>query len=371
MSICLRKRKNSDGTTSLLLDIYHNGQRTYEFLKELKLCKPITPEDRKENRERLNLAERIKNKREQQLQGDEYDVTPEFRKGIDFVKYFEAYFNKYDMMDKRVMKGSFNKFKKFMEEEGIKSLTTKKINAAIIIQFKEYLVKKLNGETPANYFKKFKKMLRHGVKEKIFSSEIPVLLSSKDKELIVKVNAGIKKDILTFEEIQILASTPLHNNEVKRAFIFSCLTGLRFCDVNNLKWRNIQKGLLNIIQQKTGVPVRINLNQSALDILGKSGSSGESVFELPSHNACLKNLETWCNDAGIQKHITWHCARHSFATGIIYYGSDVKSASSLLGHNSLAYTDRYVRIVEKLKEKAVENLPEVSFNKKLDQKINA
>lgn len=301
MSICLRKRKNSDGTTSLLLDIYHNGQRSYEFLDLLKLCKPITPIDRKRNREHLELAKEIRNKREQQIQGDEYDVTPKFRKGIDFIKYFEAYLNKYNKKDKRVMEGCFNKFKEYMIEEEIKSLTTKKISAAVVIQFKDYLIQKLNGETPANYFKKFKKMLRHGVKEKIFASEIPVLLSSKDKDLTVKINSGIKKEILSFEEIQMLATTSITNNEVKRAFLFSCLTGLRFCDVKILQWKNIQKGLLNITQQKTGIPVRINLNQSALNILGKCGKGDEYVFTLPSHNACLKNLKLWCKKAGIQK----------------------------------------------------------------------
>jgi integrase/recombinase XerD len=218
----------------------------------------------------------------------------------------------------------------------------------------------LNGETPANYFKKFKKVLSYGVKEKVFLSEIPALLASKDKELRVKRNSGIKKDILSFEEIQLLADAECGNSEVKRAFLFCCLTGLRFCDANELKWRNIQNNSLNIIQQKTGTPVGINLNKSALNILGEHGKVEDHVFNLPSHTACLKHLKNWCNKALISKKITWHCARHSFATSIIFYGSDVKSASALLGHNSLTYTDRYVRVVEKLKEKAVENLPHIN-----------
>jgi integrase/recombinase XerD len=95
MSINLRKRKNSDGTVSLMLDIYHNGQRSYEFLKDLKLCKPMSPIDRQENKERLELAERIKNKREQQIQSNEYDISPAFKNGIDFVQFFEEYEKNY------------------------------------------------------------------------------------------------------------------------------------------------------------------------------------------------------------------------------------------------------------------------------------
>jgi integrase/recombinase XerD len=354
MSIILRKRKNSDGTVSLLLDIYQNGKRNYEFLKDLKLCKPVSAIDRKENKERLDLAERIRNKREQQMQSDEYNVTPAFRKGIDFVKFFEDYENNYTKKDKRTMVASLSKFKKFMEEECIQSFTTKQVNENIVTRFKDFLEDTLKGESPANYFSKFKKMLKYGVREKLFTS-------NPAEGITIKKNTIIKKQILTFEEIQAMAKVTVTNNQVKRAFLFSCLTGLRFCDIIQLKWKNIQSGIMNLTQQKTGIPVSINLNQSALTILGERGKGEDLVFTLPSHNACIKDLSVWCKKAGIEKKITWHCARHSFATGIIYYGSDVKNASSLLGHNSLSYTDRYLRIVNALKEKAVSNLPEVNL----------
>ncbi|PCH67851.1 MAG: hypothetical protein COC01_04975 [Bacteroidetes bacterium] len=361
MSVILRKRKNSDGTTSLLLDIYNNGKRSYEFLKNSKLCKPVTALDRKNNRERLNLAKQICNKREQQIQSDEYDVSPEFRKGIDFVDFFESYLDKYNKKDKRVMNACFNKFKEFLKAESITERSSKKLSANIIIRFKEYLVENLNGSTPSTYFKKFKKVLRYGIREKIFSSEIPVLLGSRGNELKVQAIGGIKKDILSFDEIQILADTDLSNHEIKRAFFFSCYTGLRFCDIKILQWKNIQGKRLKITQQKTNVPVSVNLNNIALHLLGKIGNGDELIFTLPSHTACLKNLKNWCKKAKINKHITWHCARHSFGTGLVFHGGDVKNVSSLLGHTSLTYTGQYVRESDKLKEKAVENLPEINI----------
>ena len=356
MSVILRKRKNRDGTTSLLLDIYHNSKRHYEFLKELKLIKPQTAFDREENRNRLKLAEQIKNKREQQLQSDDYDITPDFKKNIDFIQLFENYLNSYTKKDKRVMDACFNKFKEFMNETGITRLTTKQINENLVNEFKEYLEQTLNGETPANYFKKFKKVLKHGVKQKIF-------VFNPAQELTVKRNESIKKEVLTFEEIQLLANTPSTNNEVKKSFLFSCLTGLRFCDINELKWEHINGNVLKITQQKTNKPVTINLNENSIQIIGKAGKRNDFVFKLPSHTACIKDLKVWCKKAGITKKITWHCARHSFATNIIFYGSDVNSASSLLGHSSLAYTQRYLRVVESLKEKAVQNLPSINLMK--------
>lgn len=354
MSIVLRKRKNQDGTISLLLDIYHNSKRHYEFLKELKLCKPQTAFDRVENKNRLNLAEQIKNKREQQLQSDEYEITPAFKKNIDFIQFFENYLNSYTKKDKRVMNGCFEKFKTFMTASEITSLTTKQLNESLANDFKEYLEQTLNGETPANYFKKFKKVLKHGVRQKIFAF-------NPAQELTAKRNESIKKEILTFDEIQLLAGTACTNDEVKRAFLFSCLSGLRFCDINVLKWQHINGSVLKITQQKTSKQVTINLNENAIQLIGKAENKNELIFKLPSHTACTKGLEVWCKKAKINKKITWHCARHSFATNIIFYGSDVNSASSLLGHSSLAYTQRYLRVVNELKEKAVQNLPDLKL----------
>ncbi len=361
MGVKLRKINNADGTTSLMLDIWHNGKRQREFLTQLKLSKPLSQLDRQHNKERLKLAEQIRNKREQQIQSDDYEVTPEFRKGVDFLEYFQKFLSKYNKKDKRVILACYNRFKEYVIEENIKDLTTKNVSPKIVIEFKYFLEDNLNGETPANYFKKFKKVLASGVKEKILSTDVSALLASKDKELSIKRNSGLSKEILSFEEIQILARIEAGNENVKKAFLFCCLTGLRFCDITQLKWKNIQKGVLKINQQKTKVDVTINLNQSALSLIGKKDKADDLVFDLPSHTACNKILKTWCKNADIDKHITWHCARHSFGTALVFYGSDVKNASSLLGHSSLAYTDRYVREANKLKEDAVNRLPEITF----------
>ncbi len=355
MPVYLRKRKNSDGSTSLLLDVWHNGKRTYEFLKECKLSNSKNPIAKQEDRKRIALAEQIKNKRSLQLQSGEYDLLPSFRQDIDFLAYFHAYLDKYKKKDARLLVACFNKFKQFLKESEILSLSAKQVNEAIVEDFKEYLEDSMNGETPANYFKKFKKVLKQAVRDKIIAS-------NPASELTAKRNEGVKKDILNFEEIQLLASAPANNEEVKKAFLFSCLTGLRFCDISILKWESINGQVMKIKQQKTSKDVTIMLNDSALSLLGKHQKSSAYVFNLPSHTACLKGLKSWCKSAGIQKHITWHCARHSFATNIIFYGSDVNSASSLLGHSSLAYTQRYLRIANELKEKAVHNLPSISID---------
>jgi len=177
----------------------------------------------------------------------------------------------------------------------------------------------------------------------------------------IKDNNSIKKDILSSKEIQILYDTPCTNDQVKRAFLFSCFTGLRFSDVKALAWGNIDSinQSLSIVQQKTGVAVHLKLHESViLYILPKKGSvGGVRVFNLPSHTACLKGLRVWVKNAGIKKKITWHCSRHSLATNIVYYGGDLINSSSVIGHTSIKYTERYVHKAASLKDKAIDNLP--------------
>ncbi len=355
MPVYLRKRKNSDGSTSLLLDVWHNGKRSYEFLKECKLEKASNPEQREENRKRKILAEKIKNRRALQLEGGKHGVDLDFKQDVDFLAYFQAYLDKYKKKDARILVACFHKFKKFLQESEIKLLQARDLNEELVEDFKEFLEASLNGESPANYFKKFKKVMKQAMRDKIISI-------NPAAELTARRNEGVKKEILNFDEIKLLAITPANNEQVKRAFLFSCLTGLRYCDIVSLKWESINGQVLKIKQQKTSKDVTIVLNDSALNLLGKPKKGAIAVFNLPSHTSCLDGLRSWCKAAGIQKHITWHCARHSFATNIIFYGSDVNSASSLLGHSSLAYTQRYLRIANELKEKAVQNLPSISIS---------
>lgn len=357
MSVKLRMKKNADNTTTMYLDIYHNGRRHYDFLKDIKLItRPTSPLDRLNNKENKTLAESIRNRKAQELESSDYQVVAKFKSRVDFLEYFQKFIDNYKKKDKRVIVSTQTKFKEFLKDKNIKSININQVTESFVIDFKDYLLESLNGESPANYFSKFKKVLIQATRDKIINTNPALNVSVRRAE-------GVKKDILTMEEIQQLAAEPITNNEVKRAFIFSCLTGLRFCDVVALKWEhlNLKNKQLSIIQSKTGHKVTINLHNSAVSILGEQVENGGHVFTLPSHTACLKDIRHWVKKAKIKKKITWHCARHSFATNIIFYGADLNTASSLLGHTSLKYTQRYTHVVKALKEKAIDNLPTVDF----------
>ena len=160
---------------------------------------------------------------------------------------------------------------------------------------------------------------------------------------------------------------------MRRAFIFCLYTGLRFCDVKDLTFENIDysNGILKFEQNKTrghssGSGVVIPLNSSLLRLAGGppahgSGNWSGRIFDLPSYETCLRTLKRWVRDAGIDKKISWHCARHSFAVNILNNGANIKTVSSLLGHSSLRYTEKYTRAVDRLKADAINSLPDLDF----------
>lgn len=353
MSVTLREKKNKSYTT-LLIDIYENGKRTFIIL-DCRLIKGNTQAIRDANKQTKELAMQIRDKIALEIASNRFDLKAYSKVKIDFVEYYENYCSNYIKKDKRVLIASFNKFKAFLNDSDRNTLNAKEVTESLVLEFKEYLEAKLKGETPTNYFKKFKKVIAGALRDEIIKKN-PI------QDITIRKNESIKKDILTFEEIQILADTPCNNNEVKRAFLLSCFTGLRYSDCKVLKARDIQNKIITIKQQKTQLKVSIPLNENAFSLIESNLDGSDTlIFNLPSHTACLKHLRNWTNKAGITKHITWHCARHSFGTGLAYQGTDIISVSALLGHSSLVYTQRYVRESNALKEKAVYNLPTIKL----------
>lgn len=351
MSVTLRKRKNSDGSTSLLLDIYHNGTRRYEFLTDLKLTKAANLIDRVTNKENLELAQRIAIKRAQELAASDYAMITDTGKKTDIVLWMQAYIDKYNKKDKRNMQGALNRFRDFLIEDKKQGLTFGRLTELIISDFQDYLRQHSTGEGASSYFNRFKKMVKQAYRQKL-------LQNNPATEVKTIQGNSRKKDVLTLEEIRQLSATTTESNEVKRAFLFSCVTGLRWIDVTCLQWSNvnIKNRYMTIQQSKTEKDVLINLNDTAIKLLGKPGEAGAFVFDLPTANGANKTLKAWIKRAGIEKKITWHNARHSFGTNLIFHGADVTTASSLLGHSTLKHTQRYVKAANELKQTATDKL---------------
>jgi integrase/recombinase XerD len=355
----LRDTKTADNRLALYLDWSKDKKRQREYLNLHVFEKEKTVLERHHNKEIYAKAELIRAERERQFFSDEIDDITEQKKvkNQDFINYLEKYVNAYPKKDLRVMKAVLLHFKEFAPPH----ITAKEITETFCHDFKEHLSQTLNGESPSTYFARFKKMIRQATRDKLFRVN-----PSQDIRNF-KTDVSIAKDVLTIEELQLMATAHCGNSEVKRAFLFCCNTGLRFVDVNALQWKNIEKNVLKIEQSKTkdkatdGGKVEITLNDTAIKILGTPTDKEDLVFKLPSHNSTVKSLDHWAKRAGIEKHITFHVARHTFGTLLAYYESDILTISKLLGHTSLKHTAKYIRTSNEMKQKAVNSIPTINF----------
>ncbi|MBA4852404.1 site-specific integrase [Emticicia sp. BO119] len=350
----LRTKPTSTNTLSLFLDWYEgNGKRKKEYLGLSILKNPKGVLERQNNKDILAEAEIIRKKRELQVFSGEIDEVLEQKKikNQNFLDHFKDYLDKYKQADKRVMQAVYKLFQEFAP----KDLTAKEVDKKLCLEFKTFLESRLNGESPSSYFARFKKFLEASSDED--SKQQLFKLNPAHKIRNTKKEDSTEKDTLTVEEIKLLIGANCGNTDVRNAFLLACNTGLRFVDIKALKWQNIKTDKIEIIQAKTKKIVEIPLNENARQFLSERQQDNELAFKLPSHNATVKTLEYWAKRAGIEKHITFHCARHTFGTLLAFYKNDIATIGKLMGHTSLKHTIKYVRIADEMKKKAVDSIP--------------
>ena len=377
----------SDGRESLFLDYYFGYQMVYseklgrevarkdrkrEFLKLYLWQTPRTPIERQQNKETLELAKKIRFERGQQLLESAEGYRLKKDRQINFLEYFKAYADSYTKKDVRMIQTALQRFKDFLNEapeytKFAKDIKPEQINKDMIMAFTEYLQSRSVGEGAKSIYQRFKKVIK-------FAIEHDVMIKNPCTGITIKADDQIlKKEILSLEEVQQLISThdKRQNPEVRRAFIFCLYCGLRYCDVKDLTFANVDYSnkLLRFEQNKTkghsaNSGVVIPLNDGLLRLIGRPTArqnKSSLIFTLPSYTMCRRSLQRWVERAGINKHITWHCARHSFAVNILNNGANIKTVASLLGHSGLKHTEKYTRAVDRLKEEAINSLPELKF----------
>lgn len=163
---------------------------------------------------------------------------------------------------------------------------------------------------------------------------------------------------MTIDELKSLMQTDCKNENIKRAFLFSCLTGLRFSDVSKAKWSDLHKDSENKFQieyqmQKTKKLHYLSLSNEALKWLPEKGAS-DLIFQMPRNDHYNETLANWVKKAGITKKITFHCSRHTNATLNLTLGVPIEVVSKLLGHSKISTTQIYADIINKAKREAVD-----------------
>ncbi|MBR6489780.1 MAG: site-specific integrase [Muribaculaceae bacterium] len=344
--------------------------RKKESLSLYVMVTPRTSIQRQQVKETIELARKIRFEREQQFLENREGYRLKKDKGINFLDFYQSYISSYTKKDIRMIQIAYNRFKDFLAEyhplmqDFIKPDA---ITHEMMIKFAEYLQTRSVGEGAKSILQRFKKVVRASIDQGIMAKD-----PCKGVRCIVD-DQMLTKDVLSQEEVQLLINThyQFEKENVRNAFIFCLYTGMRFCDVKDLRYSSIDYAnkLLRFEQDKIkGHSARswvtIPLNDGLIRLVGKpdEGETRESlIFNLPSYESCCKSVKRWVKRAGIEKHISWHCARHSFAVNILNNGANIKTVASLLGHSGLKHTEKYTRAVDKLKEDAINSLPSLEL----------
>lgn len=374
IKVKLRQKPISGNRQSLYLDFYpavphpETGEPTRrEFLGLYLFDKAKNPIDKQHNKETLQLAEQIRQKKVNHLN------KPEIYTGYEkeqlkikeqgeknFVEYFK------NLADKRKASNHDNWISAYhyLETFTKGNLKFADLNEMFCNEFKEYLLTTKSNKSSkttlaqnsaVSYFNKLKATLKQAFKDGYLSND----LNSKIEPI---KQAETRRNFLTIEELNSLVKTDCNNPLLKRAALFSALTGLRFSDIKNIVWGEIHHSgedgySIQFTQQKTkGVEV-LPISEQAYSLLGQRKGPLDKVFEGLTYSAYEnKHLYQWISAAGITKDITFHCFRHTFATLQLSKGTDIYTVSKMLGHRELKTTQIYAKIIDQTKREAANKI---------------
>ena len=338
--------------------------KDYEYLKLYLIDNPKTEAQKDQNKKTLKLAENIKAQRIVDIANGQYGFRNEKKTNVNFIDYFKALTD-----DRKQSSGNWGNWdstlKHLVNYKG-QNIRFKDIDEAFCKGFLEYLNKAekssgqpLSSASKASYFSKFRASLKEAVKKKIITS------NPADDISIPKVKQE-KREYLTIDEVRALYKTECRYDVLKRAFLFSCLTGLRWSDVNNLQWHQVTNNngdwQITFNQQKTDKLQYLDVSEQARELLGQASSKDDKVFTGLKYSSYMNvELSKWVMRAGITKDITFHCARHTFAVLQLSLGTEIYTLSKLLGHSEIKTTQIYSDIIDQKKKEAANKIPAINI----------
>jgi len=208
----------------------------------------------------------------------------------------------------------------------------------------------LSRNTASTYFAIFKA----GIHQAFIDEYLTVDIAAKIKGITEQES---RREHLTLEELNFLAQTPCDSPVLKRAALFSALTGLRHCDIQKLTWSEVVRvgdsWRLDFTQKKTGGVEYMPISNQAYVLCGDRADDDRLVFDgLQDPSWISVPLKRWVEAAGITKHITFHCFRHTYATLQLSKGTDIFTVSKMLGHTNVRTTQIYAKVVDESKLRA-------------------
>ena len=381
----IRFKQLSNGNQSIYLDYYTGdvirkenyvgGKRKYEFLK-LYLIPERTREDKAKNEVTLALAKAIQSKRIVEVQNDAHGFQNTNKSRVNLLDYLE------NIGKQSAEQGSRNYARTVLNTVRALKLfrgdyiAFRDVDKEFLSEFTDYLrqmpkaskygVLKTGGRLSANSVVSYYGTLRTAI-NRAYKEGIITVNPTKEFDFASKVRQEpSRREYLTLDELKTLINTECRHEIVKRAFLFSCLCGLRVSDIRKLRWCDLQRSSgrvrIEITMQKTKEPLYLPISDEALKWLPERGEANGSDFIFPlTHEGTVNDtLQHWAKVAGITKHISFHVSRHTHATMMLTLGADLYTVSKLLGHKNIATTQIYAKIVDKKKEEAIGLIPNLT-----------
>ncbi|MBE3670455.1 integrase [Vibrio navarrensis] len=382
MKIFIEKRTlKADGTRTLRL-IYDHGyttksngsrqrKREHEVLDLFIYDKPKTPAQRQHNKEHMLLAETIKSKRLVEWQSQKHGFEDRTKRSASFIDYFQR---QVDLKEQTTSTSNHSIWlsarKHLLFYCGKHDLSFDELDKDWLDGFKYYLTNEaktksdtaLSRNTQSSYFNKVRAAINQAYREGIIrDNPLSQVTSIKAKTT--------KRVYLTLDEVNALAQTECRYSVLKRAFLFSCSTGMRWCDIHRLTWSEIEtfNNHKRIIFDQAKLShgdakslQYLDMSKSAESLLGPVKAAHERVFKGLKYSAYMNiELLRWCMAAGISKHVTFHAGRHTFAVIQLSRGIDIYAVSKLLGHSELKTTEIYADIIEQRRMEAMLTFPDI------------
>lgn len=378
MNVKLRQKPLKSGAFSLYLDYSINGKREKEYLN-IHLEAETSNEIKKQNKERLNIANQVRNKRQYELETRINGLQPQHNNKLNIYDFFAKAIETKSLRTANQYKRSLSELQGFSNQ--FDYLPLSKITTSFIENFVSYLLSKnYKQSTVKHYTVPLKTILNE-----LLNKEI-ILVNPFKKASIKLAKTNIVREYLNFDELNKLYSIEIKNlkeNQYLLLFIFVANTGLRYSDLQRIKWNDIKtlqdnKGnkykRLELIQKKTKETVFIPLNTTAENVLKEYKrlfgiSTSGLIFDfIPQAETANVNhhLKKFVSRAGIEKNITIHSLRHSFATNYLTLpNGNLYTLQKLLGHTDISTTQIYAKMTnEKLKE-TINNFPNIEFTKEI------
>mgnify|MGYP000000024634 FL=1 len=359
-NVTLRQRVISNGRISLYLDYYPAIRNPYtmkmsrrEYLGIYIYARPKNEIERDFNNEMLSKAEAIRCIRVQAIVNEEFGFLDKHKMKADFLAYFrekaKLKYHKWDCV--------YQHFEKFVNGY----CTFGDVTVELCQKFRQYLLNckqirhpniSVSRNSAAGYFSTFRALLKIAYQEKMLRENL--------NDFIDKIEwKEVKKQYLTLAEVKKLAATPCKIPVLKQASLFSYMTGLRISDILQLTWDNIEVGpdngyYIRICTEKTETEATLPISNEALELCGIPGSG--RVFKGLTRAMTNQPLKQWISEAGIKKHITFHCFRHSYAVIQISLGTDIYTVSKMLTHKNVSTTQIYADLVNSKKRETANKI---------------